>query len=102
VTPLASTELSEYRVEINRRLSLSLACLAFGLVAVPLAVGAQRRETAVGFLLSMVVAFTYFLLMLMVGWIKNRPEWHPEWLIWLPTLLFLGLGTHLFRRLAAR
>ena len=102
VTPLASTELSEYRVEINRRFSLSLACLAFGLVAVPLAVGAQRRETAVGFLLSMVVAFTYFLLMLMVGWIKNRPEWHPEWLIWLPTLLFLGLGTHLFRRLAAR
>jgi LPS export ABC transporter permease LptF len=101
-TPLASTELSEYRVEINRRFSLSLACLAFGLVAVPLAVGAQRRETAVGFLLSMVVAFTYFLLMLMVGWIKNRPEWHPEWLIWLPTLLFLGLGTHLFRRLAAR
>lgn len=102
VTPLAGSELFEYRVEINRRFSLSLACLAFGLVAVPLAVGAQRRETAVGFLLSLIVAFSYFLLMIMVGWVKNRPEWHPEWLIWLPTVLFLGLGTHLFRRLAAR
>jgi lipopolysaccharide export system permease protein len=102
VTPLGVSELSEYWVEINRRFSLSLACLAFGLVAVPLAVGAQRRETAVGFLFSLIVAFSYFLLMIMVGWVKNRPEWHPEWLIWLPTVLFLGLGTQLFRRLAAR
>ena len=102
VTPLVPAERLEYRVEINRRFSLSLACLAFGLVAVPLAVGAQRRETAVGFLLSLVVAFSYFLLMIMVGWVKRRPEWHPEWLIWLPTLVFLGLGVQLFRRLATR
>jgi LPS export ABC transporter permease LptF len=102
VSPLAPAERLEYRVEINRRFSLSLACLAFGLVAVPLAVGAQRRETAVGFLLSLVVAFSYFLLMIMVGWVKRRPEWHPEWLIWLPTLVFLGLGVQLFRRLATR
>jgi lipopolysaccharide export LptBFGC system permease protein LptF len=102
VTPLADSTRLEYRVEINRRFSLSLACLAFSLVAVPLAVGAQRRETAVGFLLSLVVAFSYFLIMIMVGWVKNRPEWHPEWLIWLPTLLFLALGGRMFRRLAAR
>jgi lipopolysaccharide export LptBFGC system permease protein LptF len=56
----------------------------------------------VGFLLSLVVAFSYFLIMIMVGWVKNRPEWHPEWLIWLPTLLFLALGGRMFRRLAAR
>jgi lipopolysaccharide export LptBFGC system permease protein LptF len=102
VTPLADSTRLEYRVEINRRFSLSLACFAFSLVAVPLAVGAQRRETAVGFLLSLVVAFSYFLIMIMVGWVKNRPEWHPEWLIWLPTLLFLALGGRMFRRLAAR
>jgi lipopolysaccharide export system permease protein len=48
------------------------------------------------------VAFSYFLLMIMVGWVKRRPEWHPEWLIWLPTLVFLGLGVQLFRRLATR
>lgn len=102
VTPLSPSIRLEYRVEINRRFSLSLACVAFSLVAVPLAVGAQRRETAVGFLLSLVVAFSYFLIMIMVGWVKNRPEWHPEWLIWLPTVLFLGLGTHMFRRLATR
>jgi lipopolysaccharide export LptBFGC system permease protein LptF len=102
VTPISPSVRLEYRVEINRRFSLSLACLAFCLVAVPLAVGTQRRETAAGFLLSLVVAFSYFLIMIMVGWVKNRPEWHPEWLIWLPTVLFLGFGSLMFRRLAAR
>jgi lipopolysaccharide export system permease protein len=102
VTPISPSARLEYRVEINRRFSLSLACLAFCLVAVPLAVGTQRRETAAGFLLSLVVAFSYFLIMIMVGWVKNRPEWHPEWLIWLPTVLFLGFGSLMFRRLAAR
>lgn len=102
VTQISPSTRLEYRVEINRRFSLSLACVAFSLVAVPLAVGAQRRETAVGFLLSLVVAFSYFLIMIMVGWVKNRPEWHPEWLVWLPTVLFLSLGAHMFRRLATR
>ena len=99
---LSPAETSETKVEINRRFSLSLACLAFGLIAVPLGMGAQRRETCVGFLLSLLVAFVYFFLTLMIGWVKGRPEWHPEWLIWLPNLLFFVLGGYLFRRVALR
>lgn len=100
--PARARELSEMRWELNRRFAFAFASVALGLIAVPLGVTAQRKETAAGFLLSIVVAFVYFFLMLMVGWVKDRPLWHPEWLVWAPNVVFLGLGAVLFRRLAAR
>jgi LPS export ABC transporter permease LptF len=100
--PLSPRELCEMRVEFSKRFSLALASLALGLMAIPLAVTAQRRETTLGFLMSLMVAFGYFFIIIMTNWVKSQPEMHPEWLVWLPNLIFLSLGTFLFRRLAAR
>jgi lipopolysaccharide export system permease protein len=100
--PLTPRELCEVRVEFSKRFSLALASLALGLMAIPLAVTAQRRETTLGFLMSLMVAFGYFFIIIMTNWVKSQPEMHPEWLVWLPNLIFLSLGTFLFRRLAAR
>jgi lipopolysaccharide export system permease protein len=95
-------ELSEMRWELNRRFAFAFASVALGLIAIPLGVTAQRKETSAGFLLSIIVAFVYFFLMLMVGWVKGNPAWHPEWLVWAPNAVFLGLGGVLFRRLSRR
>ena len=97
-----TTELSETRVELNKRFSLSLASLALGLMAIPLAVTAQRRETAAGFLLSLLLAFVYFFLIIMTGWVKGRPEFYPHLLIWIPNILFFSFGGGMFKRLANR
>ena len=99
---LSPRELCEVRVEFSKRFSLALASLALGLMAVPLAVTAQRRETTLGFLMSLMVAFGYFFIIIMTNWGVSQPEMHPEWLVWLPNVIFLALGTFLFRRLAAR
>lgn len=95
-------ELSETRVELNKRFSLSLASLALGLMAIPLAVTAQRRETAAGFLLSLLLAFVYFFLIIMTGWVKARPEFYPHLLVWVPNVLFFSFGGGMFKRLANR
>ncbi|MEI6871136.1 MAG: LptF/LptG family permease [Verrucomicrobiota bacterium] len=99
MTPRA---LSEARVELSKRFSLALASLALGLMAIPLAVTAQRRETTLGFLMSLIVAFAYFFMIIMTNWVKSQPEMHPEWLVWAPNVVFLTLGTVLMRRLAYR
>lgn len=93
---------SEVRTEVSKRFSFALASLALGLIAIPLAITAQRKETAVGFFLSLVVAFVYFFMTIMVQWVKRKPEWHPELLMWVPNLVFLSLGIFLFRRLVRR
>ena len=94
--------LSALRTEVSKRFSFALASLAFALIGVPLAVTAQRRETSIGFLLSLVIAFTYFILIISCDTFKNNPKVHPELLVQAPNVLFIGLGLHLFYKLSRK
>ncbi|MEO5722472.1 MAG: LptF/LptG family permease [Chthoniobacterales bacterium] len=95
-------EKSSSRTELNKRLSFPFSCLAFALIAVPLGVTTHRRETSMGFLISIVVAFAYFLFIIMADTLRSNPSAHPELLVWLPNVLFLGIGAWMFRRLSRR
>ncbi len=91
---------SASRTEINKRFSFPFSCLVFALIAVPLGVTAHRRETSIGFAMGLIVAITYFLFVIIGDTLRSNPKVHPELLVWLPNVLFLVLGTFLFRRLA--
>ncbi|HEV3409789.1 MAG TPA: LptF/LptG family permease, partial [Chthoniobacterales bacterium] len=91
---------SASRTEISKRFSFPFACLAFAIMAVPLGVTAHRRETSMGFLISLVVAFCYFLFIIAADTLRHTPSVRPEVLVWLPNVLFIALGALLFRRLA--
>jgi lipopolysaccharide export system permease protein len=91
---------SSLRTELSKRFSFPFSCLAFAIMAVPLGVTAHRRETSMGFLISLVVAFSYFLFVIAADTLRGTPEMHPELLVWIPNVLFIGIGAVLFRRLA--
>ncbi len=90
------------RVEFNKRFSASLACLAFALVAVPLGITTHRKETSVGFALSLAIAFAYYIFIIIANTFRNNANAFPEVLIWAPNVIFLALGTVLFYRLSRR
>ena len=90
------------RTEVSKRFSFSFASLALALMAVPLAITAHRKETSIGFLLSIIVAFSYFFFFFAANAVQNKPNWHPELLIWLPNVVFLSLGSVLFYRLCKK
>ena len=69
-------------------------------MAVPLGITAHRRETSIGFLISLIVAFGYFLFVIAADALRGNRNLHPEYLVWFPNVLFLVLGMILFRRLA--
>lgn len=98
----ANGKLLEAHVELNKRFSASLACFAFALIAVPLGITTHRKETSVGFGLSLVVAFTYFFFIIMADTFRNVPSAHPALLIWVPNVLFITLGSYLFWRLTKK
>ena len=91
-----------FRTEVSKRFSNSMAVFTFVLVGIPLAVTAQRKETSVGIALSLVVAFSYFIIIVLTDNVKHKPDLHPEILIWLPNVLYLSIGGALFFRLARR
>lgn len=86
-------------VEVGRRFSTSMASMAFALIAIPLGITAHRRETSVGFALSLAIAFTYFFFIIMAETFSTDARFFPAVLIWVPNILFIGLGGWLFRRL---
>jgi lipopolysaccharide export system permease protein len=88
--------------EVNRRFSFSIACLAFTLFGVPLAITAHRKETSVGFAIALVVGFVYFFLITIADSARNNPRAHPELLVWAPNILFIAIGLVLFYRLSRR
>ncbi len=91
---------SASRTEISKRFSFPFSCMAFALMAVPLGVTAHRRETSMGYLMSLLVAFSYFLFVIMADTLRGNARMHPELLVWFPNVLFLVLGAWMFRRLA--
>jgi lipopolysaccharide export system permease protein len=95
-------EISAARTEVSKRFSFSLASFAFALIGVPLAITAHRKETSVGFLLSLAVAISYFFFIIMANGVRENPVWHPEFLMWVPNVLCIGLGGWLFARMSRR
>ena len=93
---------SELRTEFSKRISLSLACLTFAFVAIPLGITAQRRETSIGFVLSLAVVMIYFMFIVIADMNKSDPGAYPHILMLLPNAIFMAIGGFLFYRLSKR
>jgi lipopolysaccharide export LptBFGC system permease protein LptF len=93
---------SSLRTELSTRFSFSMACVTLGLIGIPFAITAQRRETSVGFAMSLLIGIVYFLLMTLVDMLREKPDLHPEILAWIPNVIFILIGVAMFRRLARK
>jgi LPS export ABC transporter permease LptF len=95
-------QISAGKTELSKRVSFSLASFAFALIGVPLAITAHRKETSVGFLMSLGVAITYFFFIIIANSLRENDLVHPELLMWVPNILCIGLGGWLFFRMSRR
>jgi lipopolysaccharide export system permease protein len=81
---------------------MSMACIAFALIAMPLGVTAQRKETSVGFGISLALAFSYFFFVVLAEMLRDDAVAYPYYLLWIPNILFIGIGTWMLLRLDHR
>jgi lipopolysaccharide export LptBFGC system permease protein LptF len=65
-------------------------------------VTAQRKETSIGFGISLVLAFSYFFFVVLAEMLRDNAAAYPWLLLWVPNLLFIGIGTWLLFRLDHR
>jgi lipopolysaccharide export system permease protein len=84
---------------IQDKLTTAVAIFSFALIGVPLGIRVSRRETSANLAVAILLALGYYLLTVLVGWLDPHPEYRPDLLLWVPNLIFLGLGLWLLRRL---
>jgi len=94
--------LSQSRTELNKRYSFSLACFTFALIGIPLGVTAQRRDTSTGFALSLITATVYIGMIIFGDTMNEKPGSYPHLIMWLPNVIFLGVGGWLFYKLSRK
>ena len=87
--------LCEHQTRYQRRYVEACAALCFVLIGVPLGIKTQRKDSTIGIAVSLVVAMSYYLFVIMAETFQKTPDIHPELLIWLPVILCLGFSAYL-------
>ena len=85
-------------VALNEKASGSFTILAFTLLAIPLGIKVSRKETTANLGVALLLALSYYFLNVMVSWLDRSPALRPDLWLWLPPVLFIGVGVWLFRR----
>lgn len=93
-------DMCELEVELNQRIALALSPIAFLLLGLPLAIRTSRRETSIGLFFSVILGGVFFLSIIVFESMTSFPKLYPQYLIWLPNLVFQGLGAVMLYRVS--
>ncbi|MFV2071248.1 MAG: LptF/LptG family permease [Thermoanaerobaculales bacterium] len=86
-------------IELNKRLAIPFACIVFGLLALPLGVGARSGGRGRGFVISMAVVLSYYILN-NYGELMATAGKIPAWVgIWLPNIVLCVVSLILMARM---
>lgn len=89
-----------YWVELHKRLALPMAALVFVVVGFALGVRSHRAGRAVAFTASFAIMATYYILINSLEGLALNRRLPIGLAIWLPNLVFLGVGVGLMRMTA--
>ena len=93
-----TTKVNQYMVEYYTRLAVPFSCVIFALFGIPLGLQPQRSSKSVGLGQSIVFIFIYYLL-LSFSRVLGENGVLPAFLaVWLPNVLFGGVGATLLVR----
>lgn len=92
---MAKRYLSDIQTEFQKRWVFAFASICFVLVGVPLGIRAQRKESSIGMAISLGVALSYYLVVILMSSLSKNFKVQPEFLIWLPVLACILLASYL-------
>jgi len=91
----------EYRlaqVEIHKKFAIPFACIAFGVVALPLGLTNRRGGKSSGFSLSIAIILVYYVMINNGEDLARSGKVHPALAMWAANILLTAFGIFLLRR----
>jgi LPS export ABC transporter permease LptG/LPS export ABC transporter permease LptF len=87
-----------YAVEFQRRLALPTACLVLAVVGIPLGLSSRRGGKSMGFVLTIVLVFVYYVLSLVGVSLGRGGKLPPAFGVWMGNAVFFVAGIFLLYR----
>lgn len=83
--------------ELHSRFAFPFASLVFAVVAVPLGMQNRRSGKSAGFSTSIGILLAYYVVQSLLRTLAEKGTLPPVLALWLPNMIFLGLGWYLLR-----
>jgi len=83
--------------ELHSRFAVPFAALVFAVVAVPLGMQNRRSGKSAGFTTSIAILLAYYVVQSLLRTLADKGSIPPALALWLPNMIFLGLGCYLLQ-----
>lgn len=90
--------LMRVQISIQERFANAYAILSLAMIAIPLGITIQRKETSANLGVALALALSFYLMMVTLAWFERMPHLRPDLLMWTPNILFQVIGIWLFFR----
>lgn len=89
---------SAMKVELHKRMALSLSSLTFILLGIPLGTRSHRKESSIGIAWSLGLAALFYAFIITSQSLAKHPALYPHWINWIPVVISFFLGLYLLHR----
>jgi len=87
----------KHRTEFHGRFTFPFASFVFAILAVPLGIQNRRAGKSGGFAVSILIILSYYVIMSVAKTLPEKGLLPSSIALWLPNLLFLGIGLYFLR-----
>ncbi len=79
---------TEHWLEFHQRLALAFSPLGFLLLGIPFGIRNRRSDSSSGIIVCVILALIFYAFILLSDSLADHPAFHPEFLIWVPNLVY--------------
>lgn len=90
------------QMQIQNHFAMAFSVFSLAILGIPLAIQIGRKETYANITLALILAITYYFLMIVISWLEAQPALRPDLLLWLPNITFQAIGAYGLYRAAQK